>query len=49
MYTYRDLLEMILDIYWEQLEKAASDLIQEMNLTATHMCAVSYDLIGGIY
>ena len=49
MKTYRDILEMILNIYWEQLEKAASATICDMNLTATHMCAVSCDLIGVIY
>ena len=49
MKTYRDILEMILDIYWEQLEKAASKTIYDMNLTASHMCSVSFDLIGGIY
>ena len=49
MKTYRDILEMILNIYWEQLEKAVSATIYDMNLTASHMCAVSYDLIGVIY
>lgn len=49
VFTYRDMLEMILSIYWEQLEKAVSATIFDMNLTASHMCAVSYDLIGGVY
>ena len=51
VFTYRDLYEMILSIYWEQLEKAASNTTRDLckSLISTHMCAVSYDLIGGIY
>lgn len=65
VFTYRDMLEMIIDIYAEQLEKTAKIVEREMYkkgapfkpctvtvhktiMTATHMCAVSYDLIGGI-
>lgn len=51
MKTYRDLFEMILDIYGEQIEKQYKLHWKgaPLNLTAVHMCAVSYDLIGGIY
>lgn len=64
MYTYRDLYELILDIYWEQLErianiierkmyekgapfKACTITISKTNMTASHMCSIAYDLIGG--
>lgn len=63
VFTYRDMSEMILCIYWEQLEKTAKIVEREMYkkgapfkpcsvtahksiMTATHMCDISYDLIG---
>ena len=63
VFTYRDLLEMIIDIYAEHLEKTVKIIEREMYkkgapfkpctvavhktiMTSTHMCAVSYDLVG---